>query len=731
MKRLVRIITAIPLLVFPSFVLTQPAPPAQDVKLDAPDGTEVSINRDEFGVPHIEGDTEAAVFFGQGFAVAQDRLFQLEQFRLASLGRTSELDSSLLEQDIRVRTVFYTKEERAEQAESLRPEVKTMLESYGAGINAFLDSMQVNPAAYMPAQFALLGYQPEPWEMDHSIAIMQFFMRRFGQYGGTELDRAQELQQSGEEWFEANRPLNDPNAPPTVPAGDAGKAALGVKAPGIEGKWVEPDEVWALMEDDYESLSIPKLGSYAVLVSGEKSASGHVMQLGAPQMHLDAPPSPPDVLAIVNEVELWSDNLHIGGMTVAGIPGVIIGRNEHFAWTLTSGNSDNTDTFIETVPNGAFDVYRYNGEDVPFEGREEVFQPRGGEPITVPVYRTVHGPVIGQNLAENQVYSWQMTFWKEEMDMPSAFYDIWKAENLEAFEDALEKVPMNFNVFYADREQNIAYWHVGKLLKNTQNPGEIDPRLPRAGDGSEEWGDDPFLSFSELPQVVNPDQGYLVNWNNKPAAWWNQGDNTPWVTTAEDREERTNRVLHIENFVAPIDSLTDADLKEVNAVVRNTGSYPGSYQQVLILNPDEIQGQNLVPPGQSAFINMQGQTNANFSDQWPMYLAGEMKPFLFGSMVSSADAAEDELPLSVELDQNYPNPFNPVTTIRYRLPVAEHVQLAVYDVLGRRVARLIHTLQPAGEHEVVFDAGDLPSGLYLYRLTTPTAIRSRTFMVVK
>jgi penicillin amidase len=713
-------------------VLAQIPPEASDIELEAPDGTNVHIDRDEYGVPHIKGASETGVFFAQGFATAQDRLFQLEQFRLAALGRVSELDSSLLAQDIRVRTVFYTKEERAQHAAEAREEIRNMLEAYGAGINAFLDSVAANPAAYLPAQFAVLGHTPEPWEMDHSIAIMQFFMRQFGQYGGAELERFRELQQNGMEWFETNRPLNDPDAPTTIPADAPGKmpyrtsdALIGTAS---SLPWLSADVSPITV---VEAPFIPKMGSFAVLVSPEKSATGYVMQLGAPQMHTTADPNPPDVHAIAHEVELNAGELHIGGMTVPGIPGVIIGRNKHVAWTLTSGNSDNTDTFIETVPNGTFDVYLFNGEEVAFEVREETFHPRGGDPVTRPVFRTVHGPVIAENLAQNQVYTWQMTFWNDELDMPSAFYEIWKATNVDEFEAALQEVPMNFNVFYAGKDQNIAYWHIGRLLKNTQEPGAIDPRLPRMGDGTQEWGDDPFIPFSELPQVINPAQGYLVNWNNKPATWWNNGDNAPWVTNAEDREVRTNRVLAIDDYVAPVDSITFAQLQEVVNVVRNANSYPGSYQQVLELAPDSIWGQNLVPPGQSGFINIQGTPARHFVDQWESYLTGVMKPFYFDSPVALADENPGELPHSVELFQNYPNPFNPVTTIRYRLPSAVNVELSVYDVLGRRVAWLVNGLQTAGEHRVEFNAGNLASGLYVYRLQTPTSVLSRTLVIVK
>lgn len=95
-------------------------------------------------------------------------------------------------------------------------------------------------------------------------------------------------------------------------------------------------------------------------------------------------------------------------------------------------------------------------------------------------------------------------------------------------------------------------------------------------------------------------------------------------------------------------------------------------------------------------------------------------------------ATEDEaVPDGFRLDQNYPNPFNPSTTIRYTLGAPQAVQLRVYDLLGREVAVLVDGPRAAGEHTVVFEAGDLPGGLYLYRLETPRFRRTRTLTLLK
>jgi hypothetical protein len=89
------------------------------------------------------------------------------------------------------------------------------------------------------------------------------------------------------------------------------------------------------------------------------------------------------------------------------------------------------------------------------------------------------------------------------------------------------------------------------------------------------------------------------------------------------------------------------------------------------------------------------------------------------------------VPWSFILEQNYPNPFNPTTTIAYTLPAASEVSLVVYDLLGRAVATLVEARQEAGRHEAAFDAGRLPSGVYVYRLRARSFTATRRLVVLK
>ena len=102
-----------------------------------------------------------------------------------------------------------------------------------------------------------------------------------------------------------------------------------------------------------------------------------------------------------------------------------------------------------------------------------------------------------------------------------------------------------------------------------------------------------------------------------------------------------------------------------------------------------------------------------------------------GANPKALDTEEDEVPSGYVLEGNYPNPFNPETRIRFSMTESAQVKLVVYDVLGRQVRVLVDGAYKAGTHEVIFEAGDLPSGTYLYRLETPAGSFVQTMLLLK
>lgn len=690
---------------------------AEDIALTAPDGTTVDIKRDEYGVPHIFGETEVGVFFGQGFAIAQDRMFQLEQFRRAARGETARLlGAGQVEFDKQVRTMYYTEAERLQHFNALAPEHRAMLEAYRDGINTYVDSMNVNPAKYRSKDFMLLGF--ERWKVTDTIAIMQFLIRQFGAFGGHELDRLSELQQNGQAWLDENRPINEPDLPTTILGGGANTVAWHYSGLTVDRQVVKSI---AKREQRFEAarqrLNVPgKWGSFAVLITPEKSDNGMTMLLGCPQM--GEPQF--DETQTANEVELSCPTLHVGGMTLAGAPGVIIGRNEYFAWSLTSGNTDNIDVYIETTQDTTFGKYLFNGEWRDFEVIQDTIEVLFSAPVVFTHYRTVHGPVFAEDLANKQVYTKKMTFWNDELGMLESINGFYRVKTLEEFEAAAARNPMSFNLFYAGKDMNVKYWHVGRYQDRSDG---VDPRLPHKGDGTEEWGG--FLDFSQLPVLQNPPRGYLVNWNNKPAVWWNNGDNVPYRHNT-DSTSATWRVLRMERFVGPTTPFSYEHLKDVPRQIRSHGTY----QQAIAFSETASIDENILPPGQSEFVSLTGVPSPHKNDQWELHMNWQFKDMLFGVEITSG-IAEDMTPKVFSLSQNYPNPFNPATTISYSLAQKSRVSIKIYNVQGQWVQTLVEKQQEAGFHQVIWDARGMSSGLYFYQITAGDFSAVRKAMVVK
>ena len=711
---------------------------AQDVTLTATAGESVTVDRDDYGVPHVQSSTEAGVFFGQGFATGQDRLFQLETFWRTATGRLAELQGpGSLAQDQAIRTVYYTPAERAAQFAALSPRLQTMISSYVDGINAYVDSTAANPAVYLPVEYAAGGFQPERYSVDKAMAVIQFFIRRFGEIGGQELTRLAELQSQGPEWFAENRPVNFPTAPTTIEAGSQSAPPTSFR---YGGPPVDP-AVAAEVERQRDALTaslvangVPhKFGSFAAVIGPAMTEAGRVLLLGAPQMGRPTV----DAKAVTAEYELLvgdagGDGLHVAGMSVPGIPGVIIGRTRGRAWTFTTGASDNTDTYTLTLgPPTAQGVptYLYDGAFRPAEAVTSTINVRGGEPVTYTAFRSVHGPVYQVDAANGRAYAYKYTFWQRELEMAEALLDAWDAESIEAFQDAAARIPVSFNMFYADTDQNIAFWHVGDY---PVRPGDADPRLPLAGDGSQEWLG--LTEFAQQPQSVNPAQGYFANWNNKPVAWWNQGDGIPW---APGRGRPYNGVTALKEHLESVGQVSFEELQELTRVVRTNDisqEYPGTYQQVVEFGlSGGSYAENVIPPGQSGFVNTAGTPSANFADQWAFYQssAGEgevtMKPFTF--VGARAVAGEDGPPEGeFGIRTVYPNPSAAGATVSFAAAGAARVEL--YDALGRRLA-VLHDGPAGPDAQATVAAGALAPGVYVLRLTADGQTASRRFVVAR
>ena len=515
---------------FKSAALRQPS--IEGTKSPAPG---VTIGRDGYGVPTITGDSENGMWFGAGYATAEDRLFQLELFRRATQGRLAEiLGKSYLEDDIVARRDFYTAAELERQFAALAPAFRARVEAYRDGVNAYIEEVRSDPSK-LPGEFAALGVQLEDWTVRDTLTIGVFLARTVQSDDGAELDNARALGALGPRTFDRLLPLRLPDQVPTVPASERRfpsqpgrtrkqeRRALGRSAAFLRGvplpEEKKPDETSKVRA---AMAGIGRTGGSNMWAI--RGRDGGATLFNGPQLGFSIP-------ELFIEMELHGPGIDVRGATAPGVPVLGLGHNEHVAWGVTSGLTDDDDLYVEQLTGE--ETYTYRGENRTMECRDEVFRFRSpptdaGLPLVLSpgeaageetrrLCRTHHGPV--QERAGDRAFARRYAIWDRELETIVGLSEVNTARSIEDVDRAMDKVTWNENVMAADDQGNIGYWHPGLLQLK---PRGFDERLPYPGTGEAEWRG--FLAPDQRPQVINPKQGYLFNWNNVPSAGWTQGD---------------------------------------------------------------------------------------------------------------------------------------------------------------------------------------------------------------
>src|SRR5262249_27902821 len=207
------------------------------------------------------------------------------------------------------------------------------------------------------------------------------------------------------------------------------------------------------------------------------------------------------------------------GVTVPGGTGIVIGRTANAAWTITSGITDNTDTYIEQLNPANPKQYAFRGSFKDMSCRMETFNPAGQPSQTIEFCRTLHGPVIASYPSEHIAFSQRLYFFGREGQSAVQLLSLGFATNIKRFQRTINKVEASLNCMYGDNSGNIAYFHRGML---PHRPATVDPRLPLPGTGEAET-----LKLTEgrqMPTAINPALGYIAQWNNKPILGWPADD---------------------------------------------------------------------------------------------------------------------------------------------------------------------------------------------------------------
>ena len=539
---------------------------------------EITIVRDQFGVPHVFANSAEDAAYGVGYALAQDRMWQMHVFRRIGKGRLSEIFGPLvIEIDKTVRFFTYTAEERAARYETYPDDLKKQLEAFVDGINAHFDEARTNPAL-LPLEFTQYGEVPEDWTVDDSLALQDVLILSFGSGGGDELAHAALLdaliekvgKKKAKAMFNDLIPTVDPDAPTTIPRGynwrlestfartaeaearrkledDARlslqpggqqRAAAGPEpaAGTIEQLKLIPDPVDALKQFEPIRRGLEKLqamfqfGSNAQLAGPKLSEHGNSLQTGGPQVGYLIP-------QWLADFGMHGGNVDATGMTFAGAgPAVLIGRGTGYAWTTTTGASDLMDTYVEKLAADDDRKYMFNGTPEDMDCRTEVYMFKDAVPQEEQeICRTRHGPVVAFDEENKVAYSLRYSWFNREGQTVEGFFRYGEVKSMEDFGTFSNYLGSNHNMFYSDDLGNIGYWHPGNHVKRKRG---IDIRLPQDGRGGSEWRG--LLPIQKVPHAVNPPSGWIANWNNQPAPNWKRERAHPALDNVIDLNNALN-----------------------------------------------------------------------------------------------------------------------------------------------------------------------------------------------
>jgi len=531
----------------------------------------VRIVRDAYGVPSVSAPTDALLWWGVGYATAEDRLFQLEVFRRGATGHLAEiLGKSYLDTDIETRRDFYTPAELSAMAARLPRELLTRYRAYRDGINAWIARVLAEPALE-PGEFVATADKPTPFSVDDLLAVGVELARTTPNGDGNEIPNARAIDALGSARFDRLLPLRIPGQISSIPASDGlfrsvpgrtpaqEQAALlrsarfvrglplprGVQPAGAPGDPGAAGDVgpaggnaaaaFSVSPGAGASAPIRVGGSYAIAVRDPRHT--RALLFSGPELGFQAPSQ-------LYEIEVHRPGLDARGVTIPGAPIVGIGHNAHVAWGLTSGLSATNALYAEQLLRVGGERYRYRGRLLTMSCRSERFayrtpsaavlrgSPNRSGTVTERLCRTIHGPV--QARAGHVAYARRYATWKQELGTIVGLAALDEARNIGDVDRAAAKVTWNENIIAADDRENIGYWHPGLL---PIRPVGWDERLPYPGTGEAEWRG--FLTVAQRPHVIDPRQGWLTNWNTLPSQGWTTGNDPapervagPWFRDA-------------------------------------------------------------------------------------------------------------------------------------------------------------------------------------------------------
>jgi len=522
----------------------------------------VQVVRDAQGVPTMRAANRHDLLFAQGYVTAQDRLWQMDAMRRYASGAMSEiLGARFVASDISQRVLLLR--ETAEHAvAALGEQDRSDLQAYSDGVNAYIDSHRAN----LPVEFRILRYSPAPWRPADSLVIGLHMSVLLTNFWPAEMQREKVTAKLGDPQLAADLYPDTSwrDRPPSAQAQDLEQKVNGDmdeddddddddrQRASIEDEGRPPSAGPATAQADASvgqladqvaawnaELTLP--GSNNWVVSGAHTVSGK--PLLSNDMHL-----PVQMPNLWYEAHLKGAGFDVAGVTLPGVPFVIVGHNDRIAWGFTNLGANVQDVFIETV--NAKNQYKTAQGWVDLRGVTEIIKVKGAKDVKLVIPITLHGPIISELVpGEKRKLSLEWTIYTPK-GVPGSLAALNTARNWQEFREALSHFPgPGQNVVYADVDGHIGYQAAGRVPIRKKGDGSV----PVPGDtGEYDWTG--FIPFDQMPSVYDPPSGILATANNRIVP-----KDYPYLVSTHwgspYRAERIYKVLSSGKKFAPVDML--------------------------------------------------------------------------------------------------------------------------------------------------------------------------------
>ena len=526
----------------------------------------VTVRRDSRSIPYIEAKNEADLYFVQGYETASDRLWQMDLLRRVARGETAEIfGRTTLEEDKRWRRFGFAKI-ASDSIAFLSPELRRALESYARGVNAYMATLD---DSLMPVEFRMLQYKPREWRPDDSIVVGKILADALSSTWRQDLLRAALQNLPKEKIADLTNQVTPYDV---ILFGRDGRNGVG----GISAsRHVDPAKAASLLaateiDDSLRTASLSRVGMYAEelaasnnwVISGKRTADGNPLLANDPHLLPNAP-------GIWYLTHLTTPTMRVSGVTFPGVPGIVLGHNEHIAWGATNVGPDVQDIYVETFDSDG--KYRTpDGRVVPVTRREEIkvrVNPLKPDTEIVPfdVVETRNGPIVLEDGGKR--YSLKWTARDPKNSEFESFYFLNRAKDWVAFKKAIRSYGgATQNFVYADVKGNIGWYAAGRIPLRKVGDGSL-PYDGATDDG--EWIGN--IPFDELPNLYNPPSGFILTANQRIVGTsykygqMNRDAAAPW------RARRIYDLLNANRKIT-MDQVSAIQMDAMNLPVRNFAS---------------------------------------------------------------------------------------------------------------------------------------------------------------